>query len=297
MVIISSFASLLPVALLEGICYAFVGIGVWLTFRVLSFPDLSIEGVFPLGAVVTGTSILFGINPIIAMIFSICAGLLAGIFTAVLNTKLGINNLLSGILTTTGLYSINLTIMHGSNIALLHKTTSVEYTAQLLGISNLYWASMVVIGITVSIACILLYLFLHTQLGLILRATGQNEQMVRSIGINTDYIKWMGLACANGFVALSGSLVAQVQGFADVGMGVGSVVIGLAALILGERLIKKQGIGWAIWAVLVGSTFYRIIISLALRLGLGAMNLKLVTMLLIVLALSMTRLGKRQTKP
>lgn len=287
------FIAVLAVAFQESLFYACVGWGVWLSFRVLAFPDLSAEGVFPLGAAVAGVLILQGFNPVIATGASILAGFAAGTFTILLNTKLGINSLLAGILTMTGLYSINLTILHGSNLALLHQMTLLKYMASLLKLTDPYWVSIIVSSTIVLSVGIALNVFLHTQLGLTLRATGQNAQMIRSSGVNTDYIQWIGLALANGLVALAGSLVAQLQGFADVGMGVGSVVIGLAAIILGERLNRRPSVGWAIGAVVLGTFLYRLIISLSLRAGLGATNLKLVTVVLVIVSLSLPRLQPR----
>jgi putative tryptophan/tyrosine transport system permease protein len=282
----------LAVAFDEGLFYACLGLGVWITFRILKFPDLSVEGVFPFGAVVTGVLILNGMNPFLVTVISIFVGSLAGLFTAILNTKLGINNLLSGILTMTGLYSINLAIIQGSNIALLHTITLFEYSANLTGISNSFYISVIVSGLIVLIVSLLLNKFLHTQLGLNLQATGQNPQMVRSLGVNPNYIKWVGLALSNGLVALSGSLVAQRQGFADVGMGIGTFVIGLAAIILGEQLIRRRSIGWSLSAVVLGTIVYRIVISLALRAGLGPSNLKLVTVVLVIITLTLPRFRK-----
>jgi putative tryptophan/tyrosine transport system permease protein len=284
------------VAFEEALFYACLGLGVWLTFRILKFPDLSAEGVFPLGAAITGVLLLEGVNPILAIFASIIAGALAGLITAFLNTKLGINGLLSGILTMTGLYSVNLAILRGSNVALLRTKTIFQLTTILTAISNHYLVSVIVSGLLAFLACLLLINFLHTHLGLSLQATGQNPQMVRSLGVNPDHIKWVGLALSNGMIALSGSLVAQRQGFADVGMGVGTVVIGLAAVILGERLIRnrRRSVSWSIIAVVLGTFAYRIIISSALRLGLGPENLKLVTTVLVILALILPKLRKRQ---
>ena len=286
---------ILTVALQEGLLYACIGLGVWVSFRVLAFPDLTVDGAFPLGAATAAVLIVQGQHPLVATASSIGAGMAAGLFTALLNTKLGINDLLSGILTLTGLYSVNLAIMHGSNVALLNQVTLFQATAQLLGTADRYLVAVLVPAVAVLAVGILLTAFMHTQLGLALRATGDNEQMIRGLGVNTDRTKWIGLALANGLVALAGSLVAQSQGFADVGMGVGSIVIGLAAIILGERLVRARGVGWSVSAVVLGTIVYRVIISAALRAGLGPTNLKLVTAVLVIIVLAAPMLRARAT--
>jgi putative ABC transport system permease protein len=287
--------SILTVALQEGLLYACMGLGVWVSFRVLAFPDLTVDGSFPLGAATGAVLIVQGQHPLVATAASIGAGVAAGLFTALLNTKLGINDLLSGILTLTGLYSVNLAIMHGSNVALLNQITLFQATARLLGTADRYLVAVLVPAVAVLIVGALLTAFMHTQLGLALRATGDNEQMIRGLGVNTNRTKWIGLALANGLVALAGSLVAQSQGFADVGMGVGSIVIGLAAIILGEQLVRARGVGWSVSAVVLGTVVYRVIISAALRAGLGPTNLKLVTAALVIVVLAAPMLRARAT--
>jgi putative tryptophan/tyrosine transport system permease protein len=276
----------LVAAFQEGLLYACLGLGVWVSFRVLAFPDLSVDGVFPLGAATAAVLVVHGENPLVATVGSILAGLAAGLVTALLNTKLGINDLLSGILTTTGLYSVNLLIMQGSNVSLLGHVTLFEAAAGTLRMTDHYLVSLIVPGIAVLIVTVLLVAFMQTEFGLALRATGYNEQMARSLGVNTNRTKWVGLALGNGLVALAGALVAQSHGFADVGMGIGSIVIGLAAIILGEGLVRARGVGWSVSAIVLGTIVYRTIIGLSLRLGLGATNLKLVTAVLVILVLS-----------
>jgi putative ABC transport system permease protein len=278
--------AVVTVALQEGLLYACLALGVWVSFRVLAFPDLTVDGAFPLGAATAAVLIVHGYNPLIATVASVCAGVLAGLFTALLNTRLGINDLLSGILTMTGLYSVNLIIMRGSNVALLREITVFDLVGYIPGFANRYLISIIVPGGVVLLVGALLTVFLYTQIGLVLRASGSNESMIRSLGVDTSRITWLGLSIANGLVALSGSLMAQWQGFADVGMGVGSIVIGLAAIILGERLLRLADVGRSVAAVVLGTVVYRSIISLSLRAGLEPVNLKLVTMLLLIVVLS-----------
>ncbi len=292
-----SIGSVLSVAIEEGLFYALVGVAVWLSFRILKFPDLSVEGVFTLGAAVTGSLVLRDVNPLLICASCFFSGALAGSFTAFLNTRLGIHSILSGILTTTALYSINLAILHGSNVSMLRSTTLFKYTASATGITNAYLINILVSGFITLVFCLALIYFLNSQLGFRLQATGQNNQMVRSLGVNTDTIKWVGLAISNGLIALSANLVAQRQGFADIGMGVGTVVVGLAAVILGERILRNRKIGWTVLAVVLGMLLYRIIISTALRVGLGPSNLKLVTAVLVILSLSLPRLIKHKNQP
>lgn len=287
--------SILALSLDEGLLYAFMALGVWLSFRVLAFPDLTVDGSFPLGAAVAAVLIAGGQNPFLATAAGLGAGLLAGLGTGLLHTKLGINPLLAGILMMTALYSINLGVMGRSNVALLNVPTVFELTQRTLGIADKLLNSLLVTGVLVAVVVGLLVWFLHTELGLALRATGDNEAMIRGLGVNTDATKLVGLSLANGLAALSGALVAQAQGFADVGMGIGMIVAGLASIILGEALFRTRAVGPSLLAVAGGSFVYRLIITIALRLGFGPSNLKLVTALLVVIALSLPALQGRTT--
>jgi putative ABC transport system permease protein len=278
--------AVLSTGLEEGLLYACVGVGVWLSFRVLAFPDLTVDGSFPLGAAVAAVLLVAGQHPLVATAASVVAGLLAGLATGVLNTKLRINALLAGILVMTSLYSVNLAIMRGSNVALLSQPTLFDAMRGWLGGPSQLVASLAVTGLVLAGLAMLLIAFLHTHLGLALRATGDNEQMIRGLGVDTHLTTLLGLCLANGVVALGGALAAQHDGFADVGMGVGMIVVGLAAVILGEALLRGRGVAGAIGATIVGMVVYRVIISAALRVGLGPTNLKLVTALLVIAVLS-----------
>ncbi len=279
-----AFLPLATQALDEGLLYGFVALGVWITFRVLAFPDLTVEGTFPLGGAVCAVLIVGGMNPFLATLMALIAGLLAGLCTGYMNTKFGINALLAGILMMTGLYSINLAVMGRSNVALLDVTSVFEVAQKAFGTDKLL-NSILFGGLLALLIVLLLTWFLHTDLGLALRATGDNEQMIRGLGVNTDATKMIGLSLGNGLVALSGALVTQAEGFADVGMGLGMIVAGLASIILGEALVRVRGVGPAMAAVVFGSFVYRLIIALALRAGLGPSNLKLVTAALVLVAL------------
>ncbi len=285
--------NLLSISLYEGLAYGFVALGVYITFRVLSFPDLTVDGSFPMGGAVAATLIVAGVNPWLATLIAFISGMCAGLVTSLLNTKLRLNALLAGILMMVALYSINLAIMGRSNVSVLREPTVLKQTAQLFGIvpnTNLTILFMVVF--TIIILGILNW-FLRTEIGLALRATGDNEQMVRGLGVNTDMTTILGVSLSNGLVALAGGLIAQKQGFADVGMGIGMIVMGLASVIIGERLFRPRGVTAILFAVIGGSFVYRLFLSIALRLGLPPSNLKLVTALLVIIALAIPYIQKK----
>ena len=279
-------------ALDEGLLYAFVALGVWITFRILSFPDLTVDGTFALGGSVVAVLIVAGMNPFAATAAGTGAGVLAGLSTGFITTKLRVNGLLAGILMMTALYSVNLVIMGRSNVALLDVQSIFDVTGKLAPISKLL--NSILVGGILSLAIVLLLTwFLHTDLGLAMRATGDNEQMIRGLGVNTHTTTLIGLGMGNGLVALSGGLIAQSEGFADVGMGLGIIVVGLASIILGEVLLRLRGVGPAMAAVVFGSFVFRLIIAFALRAGLGPSNLKLVTAGLVLIALVVPMLQSR----
>ncbi len=267
----------------QGLVFGIMALGVYLTFRILDFPDLTVDGSFPLGAAVAARLILAGQSPFLATGVAVVAGIGAGIITGILNTKLKITGLLSGILTMTGLYSINLRIMGRANIPLINKPR-VFAVLQQLGLPE----KVSVLGTFLIIVLVVKFIidwFLSTELGLAVRATGDNKDMIRSLGVNTDNTVILGLAISNGLVALSGALVAQYQGFTDVKMGIGMIIIGLASVIIGETVFKNASIRWATLAVIGGSIVYRTVITLALRMNLNPNDLKLITALLVVIAL------------
>ena len=277
----------------EGLAYGFVALGVYLTFRVLSFPDLSVDGSFPLGGAIAAVLIINNVSPWLATVVAFVAGCTAGLCTSLLNTKLRINALLSGILMMVALYSINLLIMGRSNIPLLREVTVFDHVADFFGVSTSLILSIFFMAILAIIVLAILNWFLRTEIGLALRATGDNEQMIRGLGGNTDMTTILGVSMSNGFVALSGALIAQNQGFTDVGMGIGMIIMGLASVIIGEGLFRPKGVTTVLMAVFGGAFIYRLFISVALRLGLPPTNLKLITALLVIAALSIPFVRKK----
>jgi len=283
--------NILIVALLQGFEYGLVTLGVMLSFRVIRFPDLTIEGSFPLGGAITASMIAAGVAPIWGVIVSVVAGFAAGMLTGVLNTKFRISKLLSGLLVMTILFTINLRIMGRSNIPLLYFQTILTPLEKLLPKSNL---PLILFFFLVILASKwLVDKFLATELGLALRATGDNEQMIRSLGVNTDFTNILGLGMANALIAFSGSLVTQDQGFADISMGVGVMVTGLAAMIIGETLLRPKSMGWLSTAMVLGTVVYYFVISVGLRLGLAPTDLKLATGLMVAIALCVPALRDR----
>jgi len=277
----------------EGLIFGFIAIGVFITFRVLSFPDLTVDGSFVTGGSVAAVMIAAGYNPFLATIAALFAGLVAGTITALLNTLLKINALLSGILMMVGLYSINLRIMHGANIPLIRSITIFDSVAHFFSIKR----NSVLIIYTLIILAVIVFLilnwFLRTEIGLALRASGDNEQMVRGLGSDTNKNLLLGCAISNGLVALGGSLVAQSQGFCDVNMGIGMIVMGLAAVIIGEGVLHPRGIAKILFACFVGTFIYRLFITIVLRLGLTPGDLKLITAILVVFVIAVPYIKKR----
>ena len=270
----------------QGLLWAIMALGVFLTFRVLDIADLSVEGTFPLGAAVAATLIDAGHPVWFAMLIALIAGCIGGTVTALLTTKLKIPALLSGILTMIGLYSVNLMIMGKANVPLLRAETVFTLTENLFGVSSVVATLIVGLVATVIVGAIM-YWFFGTVLGTAIRATGCNPQMARAQGINTNVMVILGLLISNGLVALSGALVAQSNGFADVGMGTGTIVIGLASVIIGEVLFGTRSFkNWLI-SVVLGSVVYRAVIAIVLELGMPPNDLKLFTAVLVAIALSL----------
>lgn len=280
----------------QGLVFAIMALGVYITFRVLDFPDLSVDGTFPLGGAVSATLIVNGVNPFLTVAIATGAGILAGMLTAVLNTKFKILNLLAGILTMIALYSINLRVMGKPNVALLgYDTIFTPFEA--FGIETYILLPIVFAVILVILAFILIW-YLHTDVGLALRATGDNDKMVKAQGANPSRMKLFGLGLSNGFVALAGALVAQSQGSADVNMGIGIIVAGLASVILGEALIQNRTVFRAIIGVILGSLVYRIAIAVALSVKLGPIklspsDLNLMTAIIVTVALVFPNIRKK----
>jgi len=276
-----------------GLVYAFVALGVYLAFRVLDFPDLTVDGTFPLGAAVTAVLIMAGVNPWLAAVVAMLAGALAGLVTAALNVRFKILNLLASILTMIALFSVNLRVMGRPNVALLSVDTMLTpFYGN--GLRDFMVRPMFLLVLAI-VALIVVWRYLESDAGLAMRATGANARMARAQGINTDRQIYMGIALSNALVALGGALFAQTNGFADVTSGVGTIVVGLAAVIIGETLFGTRRILIALIGCVVGSIVYRIAIQLALSsdsLGLQASDLNLVTAVLVTFALVLPRLKR-----
>ncbi len=280
-------ASIILSATELGLLYTLLTLGLFISYRILDIPDLTVDGSFTLGAAAAVMVTISG-HPILALFVAAFLGMLAGMVTATLQTKFKVNPILSGILTMTALYSINIIVMKDkANVSLLGETTIFTMAKEAIGGSM---SGMVIGVVSVVAMCTALGIFLYTKLGLSIRATGDNEDMVRSSSINVDGMKIIGLALANALVALSGALVAQKQSFADVSMGTGMVVIGIASLIIGEVLVdivvKQRGIKANIVAAVIGSIIYRIIISVALTVNISATSMKLVSAIIVAIAIS-----------
>ncbi|MGI6066030.1 MAG: ABC transporter permease [Bacillota bacterium] len=266
----------------QGLIYSLVVLGVYLSFRILDYADLSVDGTLPLGAAVAASMIVAGYNPWLATVMATIAGIIGGFITGFLHTKFKINPLLTGILTMTALYSVNLEVMGRANIPLLNRDMIFM---PIFGLEEGTFTLGLLIGI-VALLVFLLYRFLDTEVGLALRATGNNRQMITSLGVNTDNMKLLGLGLSNGMVSLSGALLAQYQGFADIGMGIGTIIGGLASLIIGEVLLSNGSILRDLIAVVFGSIIFRMVIALVLWLGLPPAYLKLMTAVIVIAALA-----------
>lgn len=281
----------------QGVLFGFLGLGVLLTFRFFRFPDLTAEGSYPLGGAVAATLLVAGLHPILATLAAVAAGMAAGTITALVHTKLRINNIVAGIIVMTALYTVNLRVMGKANISLLTTPTLFDRAETALAGLGLPWRNVyVVIALTTALLLAVataLAWFMRTDLGLAVRATGENEAMIRALGVDTDRTKMIGLALSNGAIALSGALVAQDHGFADIGMGAGILVTGAAAVMIGEAIFRDGSIPRWIAATLIGVLIYRFLVALALRVGMEPVDLKLVTALLLLASLVLPRFRKQ----
>lgn len=272
-----------------GLIYALMALGVYITFRILDFPDLTVDGSFTTGAATAAIWIANGGNPWVGTILAFFVGTLAGLITGLLHTKGGINGLLAGILTMIALWSINLRIMGRSNISLLG-SDSIFTPLQERGFMGT-WASIGFLALAVIAIKLVLDFFLKTNMGTTLQATGDNEEMIRSFGVNTDNMKILGLMISNGLVGLSGAIFAQYNGNADISMGIGIIVAGLASVIVGQAIFGTRSILMASLGVVIGSVLYRVFISLAMDLGLNPNDMKLISAALVVVALLLPKWG------
>lgn len=278
------------IALEIGLLYAIMALGVYLTYRVLDFPDLTVDGSFTTGAATCAMLIVGGQSVPVAMIAGTLAGMAAGAVTGLLHVWGNINPLLAGILTQIALYSINLRIMgNKANVPLLRQTTLFT-PLQESGLMRT-WASVGIFAVVVAVVGVIVYWFLGTKFGVGVRATGDNELMASSQGINTGVTKVVGLALSNGLVALCGTIVAQYQGFSDISMGIGLIVAGLASVIVGQAIFGMTAVWQAVLAAALGSVIYRGVIQIALNNGFNPNDMKLVSAVLVVLALVLPQWG------
>ena len=292
--------ALLIGALTIGLILSLLALGVFISFRIFEFPDITADGSITLGAALAAVLLVQGVNPVLATLAALLAGALAGTLTGVIHTRFGINKLLSGILVMTALYSVNLHVMGKSNVPLLSERTlaslaeraAVSVRGASTDLDVWGWsvalrdASMLVVSLVVVLAvAMLLYAFFKTNLGTAMQAAGDNPQMIRALGVNVDNMIVLGLALSNGLIAASGALLAQYQGFADVQMGIGMVVWGLASIIIGEALVGVRQLGFIITGAILGSVLFRLLVAIALRGGLNPNDLKLVTAAFVFAAL------------
>jgi putative ABC transport system permease protein len=290
-----------------GLILSLLSLGTYISFRVFHFPDITVDGSLTLGAAAGAIMIVNGHNPLVATAVGAISGALAGATTGVLNTRFGINKLLAGILTMTALYSINLHIMGKSNVPLLSSKSLITMTESAISrvvpretISIAGWevarrdlSSLLFALFCAAVIGLVMYWFFRTNAGSAMRATGDNEQMIRALGVSVENMTIIGLALSNGLVALAGALLAQYQGFADVQMGIGTVVWGLASVIIGEALVASDSLGFTIIGAIMGSVLFRLMVAIALRWGLEPNDLKLITAAFVFVALIVPAFAKR----
>lgn len=282
--------NLIVSAIGQGLLWALLGLGLYLTFRILNFADMTVEGTFPLGAAVAVANLAHGMSPYLATFLALLAGMFAGLVTGLLYTKGKIPILLAGILTMTAIYSINLRIMGGSNISLIGKKTLLNN--EFLKSLPQYFNSVVLGIIVVVIITGILVFFLNTDFGQAFIATGDNPKMAKSLGIYTDSMIIIGLMLSNGIVALCGALIAQNNGYADINMGIGTIVIALASIIIGEVAFGELTLNQRLVAVTLGSIIYRLILLAVLQLGFSANDLNLISSIVLALCMMLPQLEK-----
>jgi putative ABC transport system permease protein len=292
--------NLLIGALTLGLILAILALGVYISFRIFNIPDITAEGSITLGGAVAAVLIINGAHPLPATLAAVLAGAIAGAGTGLMATKFRIQPLLAGILSMTALYSINLRLMGRSNLSIVNEETLTTYAEQFgsiifdgrsvvevfgwaVGMRDL--AMLIASFVLVVLVCLMLYWFFRTQLGTAMRASGDNPQMMAALGVSVETVTIVGLAMSNGLIALSGALLAQYQGFADVQMGIGIIVLGLASVIIGEALVGSRSLGLLICGAIMGAVLFRLLVAVALRWGLNPNDLKLITAVFVFLAL------------
>ena len=280
----------------QGFIYAVMALGVYITYKILDFPDLSVDSTFPLGAAITTVLLMNGFNPVLSLILSTAAGAAAGALTGIIHVKFRVRDLLSGIIMMTGLYTINLRITGGSaNVPLFnyHTIFNNDFINNLFPEALEPYKTLIIIALIMLIAKLLLDLYLKTQSGFLLRAVGDNEKIVTSLAKDSGFVKIVGLSIANGLVALAGSVMCQQQRFFEISMGTGTIVIGLASVIIGTNIFKGNLLK-ATTAVIIGSVIYKACVAAAIEIGLDSQDLKLITaiLFLVILIISMDRKKK-----
>lgn len=303
--------SLLIGSVTIGLILALLALGIFISFRIFDFPDITAEGSFTFGAATAAALILAGMNPLLASLIAFLAGMAAGAVTGIIHTRFKINPLLSGILVMTALYSVNLHVMGKSNIPLLNQTTLFSWVEDFSVWMSGADSKMMLMGWQVAVKdlwlllfcalaivlfCYLLWWFFKTNIGTAMRATGDNDQMIRALGVNTKMMIILGVGLSNGFIALAGAMLAQYQGFADVQMGIGMMVWGLASVIIGEAIINDNSLGFVIVGAVIGSVLFRLLVAIALRWGLNPNDLKIITALFVFIALILPGLMKNKKK-
>ena len=281
----------------EGLIYAIMALGLYITYKILDFPDLSVDGTFPMGAAVTAMLILKGVHPVLTLLISFAAGLLAGCITGLIHVKLKVRDLLSGIIMMTALYSINLRIAGKANLPIFSKETIFEnaFLEAVVPKALDPYLVCIILFVIILVCKVLLDLFLKTRAGYLLRAV-DNEVLVTSLAKDKGMVKILGLALANGFVALAGCVYCQQKGFFEVSTGTGTMVIGLASVIIGTKLLKRFRSVQATTAVIFGSIVYKACVSLAIALGMAASDLKLITAVLFLIILVASNRKERKVK-
>lgn len=259
----------------QSLIFAIMVLGVYISFRILNFPDMTVDGTFPLGAAISAKLLTLGVNPYLTLLVALVAGAAAGAITGLIHVKLKVKDLLAGILVMTALYSVNLRVMGKSNIPLFEEDN----------IFNTEYSMIITIVVLILISKLLLDYLLKTKFGFALKALGDNENLIVSLGLNEEKYKIYGLMIANAFVAFSGAVLAQYQGFADVGMGTGIIVIGLASIIIGDTLFGKRRRLAGTTIVIIGSILYRGVIAVTLSMGMDASDLKLITSVIVIIIL------------
>lgn len=273
--IVEGVEKMLQATIEQSLIFAIMVLGVYISFRILNFPDMTVDGTFPLGAAISAKLLTLGVNPYLTLLVALVAGAAAGAITGLIHVKLKVKDLLAGILVMTALYSVNLRVMGKSNIPLFEEDN----------IFNTEYSMMITIVVLILISKFLLDYLLKTKFGFALKALGDNENLIVSLGLNEEKYKIYGLMIANAFVAFSGAVLAQYQGFADVGMGTGIIVIGLASIIIGDTLFGKRRRLSGTTIVIIGSILYRGVIAVTLSMGMDASDLKLITSVIVIVIL------------